>query len=218
MKNREVNTKHIKDLLPQFTEREPDPYKQSEIDALFAACSLPVDSRASYTGEYMRVALTLMLRLGLREQEAACGTWDDCDLTARMWNVRDNLAVGFIIKDKTERAVPIPLDAVRLLEKWKKTSKAERPKGSLVLGLDDGNRVNGHLLRWLQALAKRAGMKSKIGLHRLRKTYITGLIRAKVDVPMVQQFVGHSDYASTKRYIGVATPEEKVAVIDSIKF
>jgi integrase len=50
-------------------------------------------------------------------------------------------------------------------------------------------------------------------LHRFRRTYITMLLRSGLDLATVQRYAGHSDLASTMRYL---RPESAVETQDRI--
>lgn len=57
-----------------------------------------------------------------------------------------------------------------------------------------------------------------VTLHKLRRTYLTTLLRNNVDLATVQKFGGHSDIESTMRYLKGAETEEVRERIDSIKW
>ena len=80
---------------------------------------------------------------------------------------------------------------------------------------DELSNVNGHLLRVLKRVARRAKVKNAT-LHKMRRTYITRLIQSGVDIRTVMAFAGHSDLASTMRYMRPASASEMQTKIDSI--
>jgi integrase len=76
--------------------------------------------------------------------------------------------------------------------------------------------VNGHLLRGLQNIAKKAGVED-VTLHKLRRTYISTLVESnKVSVRTAMALAGHSDLASTMRYLRPTTGATLRDAIDTI--
>lgn len=195
-----VDTKPFRKLRPEFDEPEVETYSREEIDALMAACDVRDDSRDTTPEGYMRVAITLLLRLGLREQEATHAEWSNID--GQVFTVRPNARRGFTPKKNKTRHITIPSDVQALLTEWKSVTKGEDT--NLILGIGGNrDRVNGHLLRWVQRVAKRAGVKDT-RLHKFRSTYLTALARSNWITPDIMNFAGHDSYDSTKRYLEAA--------------
>ena len=174
---------------------------------------------------YETVAIELGLMCGLRDQEIQHGEWPDINWEDAVYRVRSKPHWGFKIKDCEERDIPIPTSLLKHLKKL----KAEKRKGTLILPTDSG-KPNGKLLRLLKRLAKQSdlncgaceGCKSKNQecqtwtLHRFRRTYGTTLLRNGVDLSTVQKFMGHSDLASTMRYLAPATSAASQAAVNAI--
>lgn len=192
-----------KDDRPKFEKKLPTIYTKEETDSLLANAD-----------EYMQVAISLGLRLGLREQEMMHAEWGDVDRAHKVFRVQSKPHYGFTVKDKEQREVPIPTAVLTLLSTWHK----KRPNTTLILGIGKKHdRANGHLLRWLQRVAKHAGIADAT-LHRLRRTYMTTLLRNGVDIRSAQAFAGHSDLQSTMRYLTPASAKEMQEKIDAIQF
>jgi integrase/recombinase XerD len=86
----------------------------------------------------------------------------------------------------------------------------------------NAGKPNGHFLRTLQRLAYRAGLNccecitkvgksctahavcSEWGLHKFRKTFATMHSEAGVSPRTIQRWLGHSDLATTLRYLAAA--------------
>jgi integrase len=112
--------------------------------------------------------------------------------------------------------VPVPDSLIALLERRKRASS------SPFLFPGKNGRTDGHFLRTLQSLAHRAGLncgecvnkkkqsclKHAIcggwGLHKFRKTFATMHSEAGVPAPTIQRWLGHSDLATTLRYLAIA--------------
>ena len=196
------DVKLSKDDRPKYEKTLPTIYTKEDSQKLLA-----------HADEYMRVVITMGLQLGLREQELQFAEWSDIDHEHRTFRVQSKPDLGFKVKDSEQRDVPIPSSLLALLDKW----QSKRKGCTLILGIGKGHkRPNGHLLRWLQRIAKRAGVKDAT-LHKMRRTYMTTLLRSgAVDLRTAQAFAGHSDLASTMRYLKPASAAEMQHKIDSI--
>jgi integrase len=201
---------------PKYEKTLPTVYTAEEITALLAAAD-----------DYMRLVIELGYKCGLREQEMMYLEWPDIHWEEKTLRVQGKPGWQFKVKDSEQRDVPVPDDLWALLKAWRE----KHPRTRLVLGTGaDKKRPNGHMLRQLKQLAKSAGLtcgvcagcKAKdkecaaFTLHKLRRTYATTLLRNGVDLRTVQMFMGHSDLASTLRYIRPAGSRETQAAINGI--
>jgi integrase/recombinase XerD len=73
-------------------------------------------------------------------------------------------------------------------------------KGKLIFPTKD-NHANGHMLRLLKSVAKKAGLSGEFKLHKFRKTYATLQHRDRVDARTIQKRLGHSDLSTTLAYL-----------------
>jgi integrase len=188
---------------PKFEQTLPTVYEKTQIDDIRAAAD-----------DEMRLAIDLCWMLGLREREATHAEWDDIDWQHSVFRVQGKVRDGykFRVKDKEQREVPIPGTLLERLKAWKEAHPKTRLIISGTLGLPEG-----HLLRKLKALARnnnlnctrcegcqRRGAAAECqewSLHRFRRTFCTTLLQSGVDLATVQQLAGHSDLASTMRYL-----------------
>ena len=176
--------------------------------------------------EYMRLVIDLGQQLGLRMQEIMYAEW--ADLKGCMFTVQGKVRAGytFKVKDKEARTVPVNDVLCTRLAVW----KASRPSTVLILGTAS-DRPNRHLLRTLKRMVKREGLNCgrckgcnggegcyEWTLHRFRRTYLTKLLRAGVDLKTVQKMAGHSDLASTQRYLDALNAESVQPVVNAIKW
>jgi len=170
---------------PRFVEEEPEVYEQEDLDAFFKACD--ADELCLFQ---------FFLMTGMREQEVMHCEWSDVNLTRGVVTVRHKPEFGFVPKKYREREVPIPDKLVASLKKRK-----QKATNSLLFPNGDGQ-PNGHLLRYCKAVAKRAGLNpDDWWLHKFRSTFATTALRSGVDLATVQLWLGHSDIASTMRYL-----------------
>jgi integrase/recombinase XerD len=190
---------------PTYDEKDVDAYDADQLGSLFAAASAEE-----------RTTFEFFLSTGLRDREVMYTTWKNIDFKGKVVKVRSKPEMGFKIKDKEERSVPVP-DA--LID-----SLAERRKRStsmLVFPGRTGN-PNGHFLRTLQNLAFRAGLncgecitKSGNGcgdhpvcgewtLHKFRRTFATFHSESGISPRTIQAWLGHSELATSLRYLTAA--------------
>jgi integrase len=171
-----------------------------------------------------RITFTFFLKLGMREREVMFAAWTDIDWGRNVIRVTEKTDVGFRIKDREERDVPVPPELMTALRsRWKSAHHPRwifpTPKGQ----------PNGHLLRDLQKLALRAGLncgrcttkggKSCLeeaccrgfGLHDFRRTFATAHHQAGVSVRQLMLWLGHSNMETTLRYLaGLDAASEEV--------
>lgn len=119
--------------------------------------------------------------------------YDDLDFRDCLFTVREK--ANWKSKDFEEREIPLP---DFLLEGLKQRMLATKDR--LIFPTKDGKK-DGHMLRRVQALAKRAGLPGEWGLHKFRKSYATLQHRNGLDARSIQKRLGHSDLATTLAYL-----------------
>jgi integrase/recombinase XerD len=205
-----LRSQGITDLLrpedvPVYDEREVEAYSTDELNNLFQAAN-----------DEERLLFRFFLLTGFRDQEVQFCTWRNVAFQGKVISVRSKPELGFRPKDKEERSVPVPDALIEALAKRKRTSKSH-----FVFCTQTGQ-PDGHCLRRLQQLALRAGLNCgecvkkggkscrthpvcrRWGLHKFRKTFGTLHSEAGVPVTTIQRWLGHSDLATTLRYLAVA--------------
>jgi integrase len=199
---------------PKYEETLPTVYEGDEIRILLESAD-----------EYMTLVIELGNKCGLREQEIMFLEWTDLNFDTGVLRIKGKPLWGFKVKDSEQREVPVPKDVLDMLRAWRMKNPATR----LVLPTIHGT-PNSKLLRTLKRLAKRAGLNCKncdgchssLGecqqwqLHKLRRTYATTLLRNGMDLSTVQRHMGHSDLASTMRYLRPASAAASQDAINAI--
>src|ERR1039458_880903 len=169
-------------LRVRYTEKKIRAYRPDELKALFAAAT---------PDEWL--LFQFFLGLGCREQEVQFAEWGDVDFVDGIFTVKAK--ANWKPKDYEERSTPIPDFLVAALKQ-----KLLNSTGSLIFPSATG-KPNGHMLRSLKDLAKRAGLTGNFGLHKFRKTYATLQHRNGMDARTIQKRLGHSDLTTTLAYL-----------------
>ncbi|MEO6803561.1 MAG: site-specific integrase [Granulicella sp.] len=202
-----LNVKELSPTRPRYEEALPEIYKPEDLKALFDA----IDDT-----DPMKMILELLLKTGLRDQEAVLLMWRDIDLENGVLRVRSKPEYKFKVKDKEQRDIPIPGDLLEKLREYRK----HNPSRKLVTGTAS-DQPNRKLLRSLKRAVKNAGLNcgacatclkknkecSQWFLHKFRATYITTLLRSGMDLRTVMKLSGHSDLESVMRYLSPASDD-----------
>jgi site-specific recombinase XerD len=113
-------------------------------------------------------------------------------------------AVKVLGKGNKEREVPLSPGARAAVDAWLTLRGGE--SGPLLLAVDKAGHVRGHgivpqiVFDRLRYRAQQAGLALGCSPHDFRRTFITSLLAAGVDVLLVQQLVGHAKPETTSRY------------------
>jgi integrase len=171
----------------KYTEKKVRSYRPDELKAMFSVAD---------PDEWL--LFQFFLGSGSREQEVMHACWPDVDFNDGVFTVREHLEFGFKPKDSEEREIPLPdhlLDALRM-------RRQEWQDAKLVFPNQTTGRPDGHMLRKLKRLAKRAGLDPNgCNLHQWRKTYATLQHRNGVDARTIQKRLGHSSLETTLAYL-----------------
>jgi integrase/recombinase XerD len=190
---------------PSYDEPEVEAYDSDQLESLFGAAD-----------DEERLLFEFFLATGFRDQEVMYGTWKNVDFKGKVITVRSKPELGFRPKDKEERSVPVP-DA--LIDRL---AIRRRASASTFVFPGKNGKPDGHFLRTLQRLAYRAGLNcgecrnkkghscrnratcGAWGRHKFRRTFATMHAEAGVPAPTIQRWLGHSDLATTLRYLAIA--------------
>jgi integrase/recombinase XerD len=147
---------------------------------------------------------------GMREQEVIYATDRCLDFSANTVSVRHNPIYGWTPKMYKERTIPVP---AALMAKLKKML-VDRGKGGLLFPTKNGQ-PKFDFLDMAKRIARRAEIPEfEVWLHRFRATFATRALWAGVDVRTVQAWMGHTDLASTMRYL---RPQRDAAVRQKVE-
>lgn len=216
MKFAGVSASTLPKKAPRYDVTLPEVYTGDQLTAFFG----------SLRSEYHRVVFNLLLKTGMREQEAMYLQWADLDMRRRTLLVRSKPELGFRIKDREERSIPLSDDLVELL----KTYKINVPGRTFVIGTSE-DKPNTKLLRTLKRAAHNAGLNCKVCasceernecelwfLHKFRATFVTTMLRSGLDLRSTMQLSGHSDIESVMRYLRPSEGEELRTRVNAVSW
>lgn len=185
---------------PRYVEGEVEIYEDDVLDKLFNSC---------YGKQ--RLLYRMLLMGGLREQEAMYLEWPDIDVKNKEVVVRWKSQYNWSPKAYKGRSVPVPDTLIKEVIEYRKSLKSFYCQ---LVFPTDSCKPDSHMLRALKRAAKRAGIpEDSVWLHKFRATFCTLHLRAGVDLRTVQDWMGHTDMASTLRYL---KPNRGQAIRDKV--
>jgi len=179
--------------LPKPASRIPNAISEEDARRLIAAADSPFE----------RAMLLLMLTAGLRRSEVGAIRLEDVDLENQALLVRG--------KGAKQRMVPLMPQAAEAIRSYL-AIRPEADQPYLFLSPQGQRLANDYLNRTLRRILARSGLGKRITPHMLRHTFATHLVRNGVDVRTVQELLGHSDLATTARYLHSDTRAKQAAV------
>ena len=180
--------------LPKVAQKVPTTLDEDEARALAQAAPTP----------WLKCAISLLLSTGLRRSELVGITMPDLDL--------DNAQLVVRGKGAKQRVVPLTEAAIQATRDYVRV-RPETTSDRLLVSQWGESLHPRAVNRKLQVALKRAGLAEKgVTPHQLRHTFATHLIRNGVDVRTVQELLGHSDLATTARYLHSDTRTKQAAV------
>jgi integrase/recombinase XerD len=205
---------------PEYVEPIRPIYEPEEIQALFKTCNQ--DERLLYL---------CYLLTGLRDKEMRHLTWRDIDFRNQAIRVTTKPLYGFKPKNKEEREVPVPESLIAALKKYKASRKPT--PDNLVFPNESGRPDKRHEFKvkriaWHAKLncgqcVSKHGNKCSEGpycsnffLHKFRHTFATRNLQDHVcDIKTLQNWLGHSDLASTMVYLKSVRNKDVLARVNS---
>ncbi|MEI7560685.1 MAG: site-specific integrase [Actinomycetes bacterium] len=170
-----------------------------------------------------KLAICMMLGLGLRESEALGMRWELLDLE------HGNLFVGrildgeFYTKGGEARNLAIPKWLlVRLRAHWE---AAKKPQKGLVLPgpanpttKERDPHSRGYTANLVRRIAKEVGLPG-LTPHRLKASFVSALaLEGNIPLPQVQRMAGHKHLTTTMRYIeGAEEHKDAVDVLERLQ-
>jgi integrase/recombinase XerD len=178
----------------------PATLTDDEVQALLKLCS-----RRAPTGIRNRALLVMLYRGGLRISEALALMPKDLD--GKEGTVR-------VLKAKGNKARTIGLDAgaFAVVNRWLDVRKKKGINGRAPLFCTlQGQPVKSAYIRaLLPRLARKAGIEKRVHAHGLRHTHAAQLAAEGVPINVIQAQLGHSNAATTSRYLQHIAPQQLI--------
>lgn len=205
---------------PKFVKNVRQMYQPEDLEALFKACT--ADEKVLYL---------FFLLTGERDKEVRHTAWPDIDFVRSCVRVTAKKPLGFKPKDKEEREIPAPSSLLRALREYRARQSGPNPH-NLVFPTG-GGKPDRKFENKLKRIANRAGLScghcvSKHGnkccegphcgrwfLHKFRHTYATTCLESGVSIRTVQEWLGHSDLASTMIYLKYVRRKDIQQLVDN---
>ena len=216
LKNRGITGLLKTGEMPAFDEKDVDYYAETnpeELTKFFSACSAEE-----------RLAFMFFLYSGCREREVMFACWNDIDFTHRTYTVRPKQDLGFRTKNGQVRAVPLPQVLIDALRTYVVVVGSRR----LIFVNSEGG-PEGHFLYKCKQIAFRSGLNcghctNKQGkscaehavcanwsLHKFRRTWATMHLLNGMPMPLLQNYIGHSDMETLNRYLARISAKSDLA-------
>lgn len=175
-----------------------------EVQKLLAVCS-----RRAPTGIRNRALLVCLYRGGLRISEALALLPKDID--AKAGTVR-------VLRGKGRKARTIGLDpgAFDVIDRWldARLKLGIGGRSPLFCTLQGDQIKSPYIRALLPRLAKKAGIEKRVHAHGMRHTHAAELASEGVPINVIQAQLGHSNAATTSRYLDHIAPTQ---VIETMK-
>lgn len=179
-----------------------DWYSREEVDALVRAAAGEQDAAI-----YVTAALT-----GIRRGELLALRWRDIDFVGQAIRVRGNLSQGEVVTPKSGKVRTIPMVPVvaRVLAHLGQRARFTEDDDPVFCSVDGGHLDPSALRRRYVAAAKRAGLRP-LPFHSLRHHFGSTAIDV-ASVVQVKEWMGHSEVATTMRYLHHKEPDDRRGV------
>lgn len=204
----DVTAFNRKEVLPRIVQGDPHTYDHAEVKAIIEASSKLKGPKKS-----LHIAILLMLKLGLREREAVCSTFDGIDFKHATYTVRAKPEYGFTPKNFKAREIPIEPGLLEELQTWRKL----HPRAKLIVPTRT-QKPNRKLLLSLQRFVAKLGIDGRFDLHSFRRTFATMCLQSGVDLRTVQIWMGHGSVVTTQKYLSHAKGKDAQAKITTVNF
>ncbi len=181
-------------------------YSDAEADAI-------IEWTSAQPGLRWQVGRGLLLSLrytGLRMKELVNLRTEEVDLDARR--------ISLVGKGRKPRVIPIPHLLADVLREYLNELRPRLPESAYLFANPKGNRsLRGRYgPRALHNLVVEAGTSAGVAgrhfPHRWRHSYATSLVRRGEDIHVVQRLMGHSNIATTTRYLHLSDADLLAAV------
>jgi integrase/recombinase XerD len=188
--------------------REPQSLPRSVLTPQEAKRIIDSIDTSTALGYRNRAIMEVFYATGIRRNELLNLTLADVNFEEELLRINHG-------KGGKDRVVPLSSLACKFLETY---IKGVRPEWAHKTGTDRlflswrGRPLDGNTLRlWVQACARRAGVKKRMTCHVWRHTCATHLLKNNANLRHVQEILGHSLLSTTERYLHLTITDLKEA-------
>ena len=183
----------------------PEVLEENEVQKLLRACS-----HKAPTGVRNRALIVTMYRGGLRVSEALALKPKDLDRQAGTIRILEG-------KGRKSRTIGLDPGAFSAVENWlnMRTKLGINGHAPLFCTLRKKSLASAYVRGLMVRLAVKAGIEKRVHAHGLRHTHAAELAREGVPINVIQAQLGHSNVATTSRYLQHIAPQEVVRAIQS---
>ncbi len=184
---------------PRQGRKLPDAPSDDEVRAMLA-----------HAPGWLRTAIALAAFAGLRMGEVRALEVRDVDVQGARILVRHALSEDEVMSPKSghERVVPLSPDLAEMIGE---ALRGKLPAARVVLNVHGRTPGRTHVLEALKALERRHGLKER-SFHSLRHYFCSTLVSRGVGAEAVRQLAGHSNLATTQRYVHASGSELRAAI------
>lgn len=185
--------------MPRVGRKLPDAPSDEEVRAMLARSS-----------GWLRTAIALAIFAGLRSGEVRALEVRDIDIAGSRILVRRALSEDEVLAPKSghERIVPLAPELAGVLAG---ALRDKLPAARVVVNARGRTPNRQHLLTALKALQRRHGLKER-SFHSLRHYFCSKLVSLGASIEAVRLLAGHSDLATTQRYVHAAGGDLRDAI------
>ena len=181
----------------------PEPLTKAEVDRL-----LDVISKRAVTGIRNAALIILLYRSMLRVTEALSLYPRDLNPSDGSIRVRHGKGDKYRVVGLDSRSWPVLL---RWIDKRRELGITDHKP--LLCTLDGGPVIPSYVRGMFTRLGKRAGITKRVHAHGLRHTGACELAAEGVDIRVISRQLGHSNVATTHRYLDHLSNQDVVAAI-----
>lgn len=205
-------------------------YTDKEIERIALTSTEPYYRHNSRRYRYAPL-YTFILNTGLRLGECLALTWDDIDFVKKTINVNKSLTIiknrdldkdprhkiqilGYPKTDNGTRVIPLNSVASEMLREMKTRNSLSNIHTRIIFPNYKGEYLSIRTVQdTFENICNDIGVQHK-GIHALRHTFGSVLIKKKVDIKVVSELLGHTDVKFTyNRYIHIIN-EQKAEAMD----
>ncbi|GAC1539749.1 MAG: site-specific integrase [Polyangiales bacterium] len=169
-----------------------------------------VEALLGGTRAWLHTAVALAAYGGLRMGEVRALEVRDVDFVKDCIHVRHALSEEVLLTPKSghERLVPLCPELRRILTE---ATRSKLPRARIVVNAKGGTPRRQHVLTKLKAQQVRLALPER-SFHSLRHFFCSTLIRRGASVEAVRLLAGHSDLATTQRYVHAGAADLRSAI------